>query len=284
MWSSTLKNPMLTLTHSRNNMSADEATGGIRLYDNNGGGYTLTAGEGYAITGYTFSFTADKAMTVTPGEGGAPQTCSASDKAGISASGLNDETARFTVSGGGSILVTDFTVSVARKLETDPTRRVVFKTTASGVPYRIPALARTNDGTLIAVADYRYCKADIGNGPIDIHFRLSTDDGQTWGEEAKLADGNDQLTGNDWRYAFGDPCIVADRESPNVVSEAVAVSYPAAAETEAPAESEAPETQEPAPSTVPLVRRAASCRAATSRWATTIVSTWLIPCVLAASA
>ncbi|MBO6190501.1 MAG: exo-alpha-sialidase [Alloprevotella sp.] len=218
MWSSNLTNPVLTLTHSRNNIAAATDDDGLLLYDNNGGGYTLSAGEGYAITGYTLSFTADKAMTVTPAEGGGPQTCAAGDKAGVTASGLNDATARFTVSGGGSVHITSLMVSVARKLETDPTRRVVFKTTASGVPYRIPALAKTNDGTLIAVADYRYCKADIGNGPIDIHFRLSTDNGQTWGEEAKLADGNDQLTGNDWRYAFGDPCIVADRESPNVVA------------------------------------------------------------------
>ena len=96
-------------------------------------------------------------------------------------------------------------------------RRVVFKTEPTGIPYRIPALAKCQNGDLIAIADYRYCKSDIGYGAIDIRYRTSHDNGDSWNEERVLADGNDQLTGNDWRYAFGDACVVADRESPNVV-------------------------------------------------------------------
>ena len=96
-------------------------------------------------------------------------------------------------------------------------RQMVFKMGADSVPYRIPALAKCANGNLIAIADYRYCKADIGNGPIDLHYRISRDNGRTWGEERILADGDDTLKGNDWRYAFGDACVVADAEGSNVV-------------------------------------------------------------------
>ena len=96
-------------------------------------------------------------------------------------------------------------------------RQIVFQMGAENVPYRIPALAKCANGDLIAIADYRYCKADIGYGPIDIHYRISNDNGRTWGEELILADGDDTLKGNDWRYAFGDACVVADSESSEVV-------------------------------------------------------------------
>lgn len=96
-------------------------------------------------------------------------------------------------------------------------RQVVFQMGTEKVPYRIPALAKCSNGDLIAIADYRFCKADIGNGPIDLHYRISHDNGRTWGEERVLADGDDTLQGNDWRYAFGDACVVADSESSEVV-------------------------------------------------------------------
>ena len=98
----------------------------------------------------------------------------------------------------------------------------LFETIEGRVPYRIPAIATCSDGTLIAVADYRYCGGDIGYGAVDLHYRLSEDNGLTWGTERILADG----TGNEddvknpqtaWRYAFGDCAIVADRESSEVV-------------------------------------------------------------------
>lgn len=101
------------------------------------------------------------------------------------------------------------------------TTQRLFETVEGKIPYRIPAIATTKNGTLIAVADYRYCYSDIGFGPVDLHYRLSHDNGLTWGEERVMADG----TGNEtdvqnpqtaWRYAFGDCAIVADRESQEV--------------------------------------------------------------------
>ena len=97
----------------------------------------------------------------------------------------------------------------------------LFETVEGKIPYRIPAIATTKNGTLIAVADYRYCYSDIGFGPVDLHYRLSHDNGLTWGEERVLADGTGDETDvqnpqTAWRYAFGDCAIVADRESQEV--------------------------------------------------------------------
>ena len=95
----------------------------------------------------------------------------------------------------------------------------LFETINGQVPYRIPAIAKAKDGTLIAVADYRYCGGDIGYGAVDLHYRLSFDNGATWGEELTLADGNgiENDNGVAWNYAFGDCAIAADRESNEVV-------------------------------------------------------------------
>lgn len=97
----------------------------------------------------------------------------------------------------------------------------LFETVEGKIPYRIPAIATTKNGTLIAVADYRYCYSDIGFGPVDLHYRLSHDNGLTWDEERVLADGTGDETDvqnpqTAWRYAFGDCAIVADRESQEV--------------------------------------------------------------------
>ena len=101
------------------------------------------------------------------------------------------------------------------------TTQRLFETVEGKIPYRIPAIATTKNGTLIAVADYRYCYSDIGFGPVDLHYRLSHDNGLTWGEERVMADGTGDETDvqnpqTAWRYAFGDCAIVADRESQEV--------------------------------------------------------------------
>ncbi|MBR1593947.1 MAG: exo-alpha-sialidase [Alloprevotella sp.] len=107
-----------------------------------------------------------------------------------------------------------------RVVPEDKARTVkVFDNANSSVPYRIPALAKTADGKLILVVDYRYSKADIGNGPIDLRYKISSDNGRTWSQEyTNLGDGDvSKASGNQWDYAFGDPSIVADCEDPNEV-------------------------------------------------------------------
>ncbi|MBQ1280207.1 MAG: exo-alpha-sialidase, partial [Bacteroidales bacterium] len=64
--------------------------------------------------------------------------------------------------------------------------------TNSDIPYRIPAIAVTPTGRIICVADYRHSGADIGvvnNGRIDLHYRISDDNGESWGEVLTLIEG-----------------------------------------------------------------------------------------------
>lgn len=88
------------------------------------------------------------------------------------------------------------------------------------IPYRIPALAVAKDGTLIAVADYRHSGTDIGVTPygrIDLHYRLSYDNGNTWSEVMPLIEGKGADSPDFRNVGYGDPCIVADRESNRVL-------------------------------------------------------------------
>ena len=102
------------------------------------------------------------------------------------------------------------------------------KTEGSTNYFRIPALAQTKDGTLIAVTDLRYNHtADIGKfGPngewgqashihrVDVIIKRSTDNGLTWDSSStKITNAPD----NPVQYGYGDAAIVADRESDNVL-------------------------------------------------------------------
>ena len=93
--------------------------------------------------------------------------------------------------------------------------------TTAAIPYRIPAITTTKDGHLLAVADYRHCRYDIGNGRIDLHGRISKDRGKTWGEIFTIIEGDGNLVNNDRNASltagYGDPCIIADRESDRVL-------------------------------------------------------------------
>ena len=88
------------------------------------------------------------------------------------------------------------------------------------VPYRIPAIAALKDGSVVCVADYRFSRQDIGivkDGRIDLHLRRSEDGGKTWGEIYTLVEGKGAESPDFMNVAFGDPCIVADRESNRVM-------------------------------------------------------------------
>lgn len=93
-----------------------------------------------------------------------------------------------------------------------PAEHILFESAAADtVPYRIPALAVMPDGGLMALADYRFCKADIGWGRVDIHGRISRDNGRTWDDEFSLIEGSGVPGARD--CGFGDAAIVADRET-----------------------------------------------------------------------
>ncbi len=90
----------------------------------------------------------------------------------------------------------------------------------NSIPYRIPALAVTESGTLIAVSDYRHSGTDIGvtdYGRIDLHYSLSYDNGKTWTEVKPLIEGKGAEATDFMSVGYGDPCIVADRESNRVL-------------------------------------------------------------------
>ena len=77
--------------------------------------------------------------------------------------------------------------------------------------YRIPGLATTNRGTLIAVYDNRYRGGGDLPGDIDVGMSRSTDGGQTWEPMKVIMDMGDDPK---WRYdGIGDPAVLVDRKT-----------------------------------------------------------------------
>ncbi len=76
--------------------------------------------------------------------------------------------------------------------------------------YRIPALATTDNGTIVAVADKRIdSNADLP-GRIDVVCRTSTDNGKTWTPAVTVVP-HDETGG------YGDPALVVDKKSGDVI-------------------------------------------------------------------
>ena len=95
-------------------------------------------------------------------------------------------------------------------------RQTVFLSCqVDSIPYRIPALAELQGGSVMLLADYRHCFSDIGFGRVDIRGKVLSPDGRRWGEEFTLIEGTGIEGTVDCGY--GDPAIVADRESEDVL-------------------------------------------------------------------
>lgn len=79
--------------------------------------------------------------------------------------------------------------------------------------YRIPALVKTSDGALVAVADRR--GPSLGDLPnvITIVSKRSTDGGRTWSDRSIVAKG-DTVRG----VGYGDAVVIADEETGNLVA------------------------------------------------------------------
>lgn len=73
--------------------------------------------------------------------------------------------------------------------------------------YRIPGLATTNKGTLLAVYDMRHKSAVDLPADIDIGLSRSTDGGDTWESMRTILD----MGGHDAAEGVGDPAILVDR-------------------------------------------------------------------------
>ena len=190
--------------------------------------YTLTAPEGLVVKGYSFDYVntnndGSYELTLTA-EGGTYTSSAEVQHLSVEVA----EPARmvsFTQAGANKgITYSNFIVHMKLDVRTPEPSVDVFTTTPSTIPYRIPAITTASNGNIIAVADYRHSRADIGmakNGRIDIRARISKDNGATWGDifdviQGKGAAGIDS-SNNDMYVGFGDPAIVADRESNRVL-------------------------------------------------------------------
>lgn len=103
----------------------------------------------------------------------------------------------------------------------EPEKQDLFNTSnGDGVipPHRIPGIAKTKNGRLIAVAARLVCGTDPGYGKVDAVCRISDDNGKSWSEirDIALGTGRTSATENFFDTAFGDPAIVANRTSDEV--------------------------------------------------------------------
>ena len=191
--------------------------------------YTLTAPEGLVVAGYSFDYVNtnnDSSYSLTLSVEGKTYTSSATAKHLDVEVAEPARTVSFTQTGANKgITYSNFVVHMKLDIRTPEPAFDVFPTpTSSAIPYRIPAIATAKNGNIIAVADYRHSRADIGmatNGRIDLRARISKDNGETWGDIFDIIQGKGAAginsANNDMYVGFGDPAIVADRESNRVL-------------------------------------------------------------------
>jgi sialidase-1 len=92
-------------------------------------------------------------------------------------------------------------------------KKVVRKNGAEGVhTYRIPGLATTTKGTLIAVFDARHKSSADLPGDIDVGMMRSTDQGNTWSQMERIID-FDASEPNSKGNGVGDPAILVDKKT-----------------------------------------------------------------------
>ena len=92
-------------------------------------------------------------------------------------------------------------------------------------PYRIPGITVDPEtGRIITAAAELVCGTDPGFGEVDVVCRISDNNGDTWTDMIKVADGTGEESAerNIFETSFGDPAIVADRTSNEVLIIAVA--------------------------------------------------------------
>lgn len=220
-WHSNANEPtQIGLSSGYNNMTTSGSNIAAYVGKYNPQTYTLTAGQGFIINGYTFDFvnvgTAAESITVS---GDGQSLTSSTTKQTLRVESSATPISTFVLSGQNKgIVLSNFWATVQPRLIAPEPQFNVFETRSGNIPYRIPAIAKAHNGNLIAVADYRHSGADIGivpNGRLDLHARISKDNGKTWGNRFSVVNG---LGGNNgFQTAFGDPCIVADRESSKVL-------------------------------------------------------------------
>lgn len=223
-WTSHATTPQYTLDAGYNNMSvANSKEGTIQAFRGNyePQAYTLSAGSDYIISAYSFDFVMSGQVPITVTDALGHTFTSSAEPQHIEVSGLDQTMASFTLSGSNNgIDITNMRVTIcARQQEPEPQFEVFTTASTSAIPYRIPAIATAYDGTVVAVADYRYSRQDIGSGRIDLHIRRSHDNGATWDNILKpsVMQGDGIVKQGHQQGGYGDPCIVGDSESPRMM-------------------------------------------------------------------
>lgn len=219
VWTSASDDPQLTLNSSYNNMTDDDdyegciiAYQGSQVDDQD---YTLATDAEYLITSFTYAFKQyGSANTITVGD--VEYTASDEYQTITVDSVYESSTVAFNISGGNSgygIVLDEFYVTIqpSDEEEEEQVEVFVYDNVTNTIVYRIPALATAYNGDLVAVADYRYSGSDIGSGRLDLHYRISHDNGATWDDTQTVIEGYYNSSSDYWGY--GDPAIVADRES-----------------------------------------------------------------------
>lgn len=82
--------------------------------------------------------------------------------------------------------------------------------------YRIPGLATTPTGTLIAVFDLRHASGADLPGDIDVGMMRSTDDGATWSRMQVILDFDEREPGSRGN-GVGDPAVLVDRRTGHIL-------------------------------------------------------------------
>ena len=186
--------------------------------------YTITAPEGWMVTGMQFDYvnTDTGSHTLSLAIDGKRYTSSSTKQSLKMTVSDPQRTFSFVQSGENKgITFSNFIVTIEKDTREPETSQEIFTTaTSSDIPYRIPAIAMAKNGDLIAVADYRHSRADIGManyGRIDLHARISKDNGANWAAKFPIVEGKGSSSPDFMHVGFGDPCIVADRESSRVL-------------------------------------------------------------------
>jgi hypothetical protein len=223
-WTSTQTAPQIDLDCEANNMyvgGCDESTI-VAFRGINDSNYTLSISNGWLITGYSFDVKLYSSISTPSLKVGKDTLQITSTTQHVAVEGLSaSDVVVFNILGGNyGVSITNWTVSYKEnpdaEAEPDLREKKVFVNMGDGYPYRIPAIGKAGNGDIVAVADCRPSHADIGSGRVDLHLRRSTDNGLTWEDVMKpeIFAGDGNIT--TWRHdkaAYGDPCIVGDRES-----------------------------------------------------------------------
>ncbi|OHS97672.1 neuramidase [Tritrichomonas foetus] len=87
----------------------------------------------------------------------------------------------------------------------EPTESIVLTNGDDGSKfYRIPAIVRAKDGSLVTATDKRWYNTGDLPGKIDVVIKRSTDNGKTWGPAVMITPGLSD------KYGYGDPSLVVD--------------------------------------------------------------------------